>query len=167
MSFAGHSHFVMVGLTAALVVLLFLAAALWPNASRREVIGALVGGAVAGAVNVATDAAANVAGFWRYTEVTTPYGPIFYYVVAGYGCAALALILRWLRRRGGSGGAFLAFWAVYAPIRDCAVAKTTGLVEFQYDPWPLVVAADSLSSIVAPLVAAYGCIVAFDGRIKK
>jgi hypothetical protein len=157
----------MVGATAVVVALLFAAAALWPNASRREIVGALVGGVLAGAVNAATDAAAARAGFWRYTEVTTPYGPLLYYVVAGYGCAALALIMRWLRRRGGSGLGFLAFWALYAPIRDCGVAKTTGLIEFNYDPWPLVVVADSLSSILVPLLVAYGCIVAFAGRLKK
>lgn len=167
MSFAGHSHFVIIGLTALIVLLLFLAAALWPNASRREIIGALVGGVVAGAVNAGTDAAAYFAGFWRYPEVTTPFGPIFYYLVAGFGCAALALIVRWLRRRGGTGRGFVAFWAAYGPIRDYVVAKTTGLVVFSYDPWPLVVVADSLSGFVIPIAVAYACIVAFDGRLRK
>ncbi len=87
--------------------------------------------------------------------------------MAGFGCGALALVVRWLRRRGASGVGFVAFWAVYAPIRDCAVARTTGLIEFRYQPWPVVVAADSLSGVVIPILVAYGAIVLIAGRLPK
>jgi len=88
--------------------------------------------------------------------VTSPFGPILYYLEAGLGCGALALVMSWLGRRGGSRLGFLAALAVYAPIRDCAVARTTGLIEFRWDP--LVVLADALSSIAIPVLVAYAVV---------
>ena len=112
-------------------------------------------------MNIATDAAAYHAGFWRYTEVTTSFGPLGYYVVAGFGCGGLALVMLWLRRRGNSVLGFLAFWAVYAPLRDFVVARATHLIEFHYRPVVVVVIADSLSGFVIPVLVAYGVISLF------
>jgi hypothetical protein len=161
MSWVGHSHYGIIALTAAIVVLLFVITVNLTRPGRRAVAGALIGGMLAGAINVVTDAAAGALGFWRYSEVTTAFGPLLYYPIAGFGCAALALILFWLRRRGSSGLAFLSFWAFYAPIRDCAVAKTTHLIEFHYHPWLVVVIADSLSGVVVPILVAYFVIALF------
>jgi hypothetical protein len=163
MSFAGHSHFGYIVAIGVIVVLVFVALTELTKASRREVIGALVGGVAAGAINIAMDAAAHRAGFWRYTEVTTPFGPLLYYIEAGFGCGALALLMLWLGRRGGRRSQlwFLAVVAVYTPLRDCAAERLTHLIEFHYDPFVLVVIADSLSEFVIPLLVAYGVILLF------
>jgi hypothetical protein len=161
MSWAGHSHYSLIVLTAAIVVLLFVVVVKLTRPGSRAVTGALVGGVLASAVNLATDSAAGALRFWRYSEVTTTFGPILYYPIAGFGCAALALILFWLRRRGSSGLVFLSFWAAYGPIRDCVVAKTTHLIEFHYRPWLVVVIADSLSGVVIPMMVAFATIVLF------
>ena len=140
----------------AIVVVYFVIAGA-TRATSRERLGALLGGAVAALVNMATDAAAHALGFWRYTEVTTGFGPIVYYLEAGLGCSALALLVRWLGRRHGvlAQLKFFAAVTVYAPIRDWAMAKTTGLMEFHYDPWIVVVIADALSEFVIPILVAY------------
>ena len=126
-------------------------------------LGALVGAVGACVINIATDSAAHSAGFWRYVEVTTPFGPLLYYLEAGLGCGALALVMLWLRGHGGfrSQLGFLAVLAVYAPIRDCATANLTHLIEFRYEPMVVVVIADSLSSFVVPVLVAYGVLALF------
>jgi hypothetical protein len=165
MSFVGHSHFVLVALMGLWIAVVFVAAAKWTRASRHAVLGALLGSVVAGAINVATDAGAHFAGFWRYTEVTTPFGPLLYYFEAGLGCGALALVMLWLRRRR-SQLVFLLVLAVYAPIRDWATARMTHLIEFHYQPLAVVVIADSLSSFVIPVVVAY-TVVALFSRARR
>jgi hypothetical protein len=162
-SFAGESHFGLVVVMGVWIAIVFVIAARWTNASRRAVLGALAAGVAAGAVNIATDAVAHSAGFWRYVEVTTPFGPLLYYIEAGLGCGALALVMLWLRRRGGfrSQLGLLAVLAVYAPIRDWATASVTHLIEFRYEPVVVVVIADSLSSLVVPVLVAYGVISLF------
>ena len=154
MSFAGESH---LGLTVAIgvwIAIVFAIVARLTHATRRDIGAALAGSIVAAAANIATDSAAHAAGFWRYTEVTTPFGPLLYYLEAGVGCAALALILAGLRTRRAQLG-FIAALAVYGPIRDWATAELTHLIEFHYQPAIVVVAADALSSFVIPVLAAY------------
>jgi hypothetical protein len=160
MSFAGHSHFVLAALMGVWIAIVFVAVTKWTGASRRAVLGALVGGVAAGAVNIGTDSVAHIAGFWRYTEVTTPFGPLLYYLEAGLGCGALALVMVWLRRRS-SQLAFLLVLAVYAPIRDWATARMTHLIEFDDQLVAVVVLADSLSSFVIPVLVAYGVVSLF------
>src|SRR6516225_3996799 len=118
MPFAGQSHFGLITAMGVWIAIVFAIVALWTRASRRERIAAAVGGMIAGAVNLATDAAAHAAGFWRYTEATTPFGPILYYIEAGLGCGALALVMRWLGRRYGVYAQlkFLLALAIWAPI---------------------------------------------------
>jgi hypothetical protein len=161
MSFAGHSHFGLVAEMGIWIAIVFVTAMEWTKASRRAVLGALAGGLCAAAINMATDAAAHAAGFWRYPEVTTPFGPLLYYIEAGLGCGALALVMLWLHRRGGSRLGFLLVLAVYAPIRDYATARATHLIEIQYQPMVAVVIADSLSSLVVPVLVAYGVVSLF------
>src|SRR5262245_35073786 len=134
MPIAGRSHFAVIAALGALILLVFAGAVWKTKATRREILGAVAGGVVAGAVNMGTDAAAYAAGFWRYPEATTPFGPIVYYVEAGLGCGALALVALWLRRRFGGRAAiaFVGALAVYGPIRDWATAVTTHLIAFRY-----------------------------------
>jgi hypothetical protein len=158
--FAGRSHLAWIAALGVWIVLVFVIVARATGASRRDQLRALAGGLVAGAVNVATDSAASAAGFWRYPEATTPFGPLLYYLEAGLGCGALALIARWLHDRAGRRAviAFVAALAVYAPIRDWTTAETTHLIVFDYRPWIAVVLADSLSSLVIPVLVAYAVV---------
>jgi hypothetical protein len=157
----GRSLHVWIAILGAWIALVFVIAARATGATRRETIAALAGAVAAGAVNVLTDALAHDAGFWWYPEATTPFGPLVYYAEAGLGCGALALFARWLRRRHGvrALAVFVVALAVYAPIRDWATAETTGLVAFDYDPAALVIACDALSSMVIPVLVAYGVLV--------
>jgi hypothetical protein len=158
MPFAGRSHIAFIVVLGVWIVVVFVACARLTGATRREWVAALLGGVVAGAVNVATDAAAYRLGYWQYPEATTTFGPLLYYAEAGLGCGALALIARWMRRRWGARAVviFIVALGVYAPIRDWATAEATGLIQFHYDPWPVVILADALSSFVIPVTVAYG-----------
>ena len=160
MPFAGRSHFWLIYVLGAVIAIVFILSARLTNASRREVVAAFVGGLIAGAVNVGTDTAAYALGYWRYPEATTPFGPLVYYVEAGIGCGALALIARFVARRRGPRAAlsFVGVFALYGPIRDYATAETTHLIEFHYDPAPIVIVADSLSGFVIPIGVAYAVI---------
>lgn len=60
--------------------------------------------------------------------------------------------------RSRSHAPMLATLAVYAPVRDWATAHLTHLLVFRYDPLPLVVIADALSSFIVPVVVAYGVV---------
>jgi hypothetical protein len=153
-SFAGESHFGLIAALGVWIAIVFVLVAHFTGATRRDVLAALAGSVVAAGVNVATDSAAHAAGFWRYPEVTTPFGPLLYYLEAGVGCAALALILARLRTRRAQ-LAFVSALAVYGPIRDAATAALTHLIEFHYEPAVVVVVADALSSFVIPVLAAY------------
>jgi hypothetical protein len=164
MPFAGRSYLPLIFALGAWIAIVFVVVAQLTNTSRRGLVAALVGGLVAGGVNVATDAAAHSAGYWRYPEATTPFGPLLYYFEAGIGCAALALVARWLHRRSGlaEAAAFVAALGVYGPLRDRAVAEMTGLVDFTYEPLVVVVVADALSGFVVPTLVALAAIVALD-----
>ena len=160
MPFAGRSYLGLIAVEGIVIATVFYAVARLSRASRWRAVAALVGGLVAGAGNVATDALAHRFGWWHYPEATTPFGPLLYYVEAGVGCGALALVAVWLRQRHGGValGTFLAYLAVYGPIRDAVTARTTGLIEFDYDPLPVVVVADALSGFIIPVLVAYGVI---------
>src|SRR5690349_1945882 len=131
MPFAGRSHLALIIGLGLWIVVVFVLAARWTRATRRERVAALLGGAVAGAVNVATDSAAYRLGYWEYPEATTTFGPLLYYLEAGLGCGALALVALWLRRRFSVRAVviFIAALGAYAPIRDWATAESTGLIE--------------------------------------
>jgi hypothetical protein len=160
MPFAGETHRIFIALLGVWIAIVFAICARLTRATRREWLAAIAGGVIAGAVNVGTDAAAFELGWWRYPEATTPFGPLLYYVLAGLGCGALALVARWLDRRYGARAVaiFVGALGVYAPMRDAATAATTHLIEFRYDPWPVVIVADALSSFVIPVLVAYAVV---------
>ncbi|MDP9332867.1 MAG: hypothetical protein M3Q30_06120 [Actinomycetota bacterium] len=168
MPLTGRSHFVLVAATFVYVVALFVVFARVTTASRRRVVAALVGAVAAAAVNVALDTAAYDAGWWRYPEATTPFGPLVYYLIAGVGCGVFALIGWWLLHRFGWRGplTFLGVFAIYGPIRDAIFAGTTGLIDFSYSP--LVVVADSLFEYIIPMLIALTTVLVLapDERIR-
>lgn len=92
MSFAGESHLGLIIAIGVWIAIVFAIVVRVTDSTRREIAAALAGSIVAAGANIATDTASHAAGFWRYTEVTTPFGPLLYYLEAGVGCAALALI---------------------------------------------------------------------------
>jgi hypothetical protein len=153
-SFAGESHLGLIVAIGVWIAIVFAIVVRVTDSTRHDIVAALAGSIVAAGANIATDTAAHAAGFWRYTEVTTPFGPLLYYLEAGVGCAALALILAALRTRRARFG-FIVALAVYGPIRDWATAELTHLIEFHYQPAIVVVTADALSSFVIPVLAAY------------
>jgi hypothetical protein len=111
---------------------------------------------LAGAVNVGTDAAAHHFGWWRYPEATTPFGPLLYYVEAGIGCGALAMVAWWLWHALGARAmvTFVALLTAYGPIRDAVTANATDLIAFDYSPLVVVVVADALSGFTIPVLVA-------------
>jgi hypothetical protein len=158
--FAGRSHFGLIGAEGALIAAVFWFVAWRTRAPRAVVMSAFAGGLLAGAVNVGTDTVAHHNGWWRYPEATTPFGPLLYYVEAGIGCGALAMVAWWLWQRLGAGAAvvFIALLTAYGPIRDAATANATGLIDFDYSPFVVVVIADALSGFTIPVLVALATI---------
>jgi hypothetical protein len=160
----GRTHVLFIAALGVVIVAIFVAAARLTRASRRQVLGALAGAAAAGAINLALDVAAHAAGFWRYPEASTSFGPLLYYVEAGLGFGAIALALLWSWRRFGWRGPAVGFgvFAVYGPVRDRVTAASTHLIEFNYSPPIVVVLADSLFEYVLPMLGAYAVLVLVD-----
>jgi len=160
MPFAGRSYFGLIGAEGVVIAAVFWFVASRTRAGRTVVASAIGGGLLAGAVNVGTDATAHHFGWWRYPEATTPFGPLLYYVEAGIGCGAFAMVAWWLGRRFGGAAVFgfVAALTVYGPIRDAATANATGLIDFDYSPFALVVVADALSGFTIPVLIAYASI---------
>jgi hypothetical protein len=98
--------------------------AYFTRATRRRVIGALIGGAAVGLVGVGIECLAHAMGWWRYPFVETPYGPPLMYPVVVLLFAALALIGWRVTRRFGWRGqaAFLCAVALLGTLRDYRVA---------------------------------------------
>jgi hypothetical protein len=94
------------------------------RATRRRVIGALIGGAVVGLFGVGIECLAHVVGWWRYPFVKTAYGPPLMYPVVILLFAALALLGWRVTRRFGWRGqvVFLFAVAVFGTLRDYRVA---------------------------------------------
>jgi hypothetical protein len=164
MPVAGASHHLWVACLGIYIGLVFIACARLTRATAREQLGALAGAVAAALVNIATDSAAHAAGLWHYVEATTPFGPLLYYIEAGLGCGALALVALWLRRRWGRRAVvgFVIAFGLYAPLRDYATEQLTGLIAFSWSP--LTVVADALSSVALPLTTAYMTLVAIAPR---
>jgi len=160
MPFAGRSYFGLIGAEGVVIAAVFAFVAWRTRAPRAVVVRAFLGGLVAGAVNVGTDAAAHYFGWWRYPDATTPFGPLLYYLEAGIGCGALAIVAWWLSHRFGARAvvAFIALLTAYGPIRDAATANATDLIEFDYSPFVLVVVADALSGFAIPVLVAFAAI---------
>ena len=133
--------------------MLLVASAYLTRAGQRRLLGAVAGGAAAAALNIAVDIGANAAHLWRYTEVSTPHAPLWYYTGALMGVSAIALVIWRLARRYGRPGiaAALSAIAILFPIRDFRVATTTHVIEFSHGfaPW----AADGAAAVAVVALA--------------
>src|SRR5437773_1749100 len=94
------------------------------RATRRRVIGALIGGVAVGIVGVGIECVAHAMGWWRYPFVETAYGPPLIYPVVVFLFAALALIGWRVTRRFGWRGqaAFLSAVTIVGTLRDYRIA---------------------------------------------
>lgn len=94
------------------------------RATRRRVIGALIGGVAVGLVGVGVECLAHAMGWWRYPFVETAYGPPLIYPVGVLLFAALALVgWRATRRFGWRGQAvFLSAVTIGGTLRDYRIA---------------------------------------------
>lgn len=135
-------------------MLAFVAVAWLTRAGTRRVSWALLGGAAAGIVNIGVDAGAHAAGWWTYPDATTSFGPLLYYVDAGLGFGALAIVLWRLERRFAWRAVVgvVGLVCVFGPIRDHYVADRTDLIEFRQG-WSIVVA-DALFEWLLPFAIA-------------
>lgn len=103
--------------------------------------------------------------FVAVARLTTPFGPLAYYPLAGLGFAALALGFWRLERRFGARAlaAALSVICIYGAIRDHRVAERTGLLEFAAG-FPVAIADGVLEWGVPFLVAVALSARAFRGR---
>src|SRR5262245_59830576 len=94
------------------------------RATRRRVMGALIGGVTVGFVGVGIECLAHARGWWRYPSVETPYGPLLIYPVVIFLFASLALIGWRVTRRFGWGGqvTFLSTLTIAGTLRDYRIA---------------------------------------------
>jgi hypothetical protein len=94
------------------------------RATRRRVIGALMGGLAVAVVGVGIEYAAHVRGWWRYPFVDTPYGPPLIYPAVVFMFTALALIGWRVTRRFGWRGqtVFLSAITIVGTLRDYRIA---------------------------------------------
>jgi hypothetical protein len=114
------------------------------RAVPKRVLGAAVGGLAGMAVGIGFDVLGDAKGWWHYTTGTTAYGPPLMYVALFLGFGIGLTLIGWrVSRRFGSRGliGFIAFMAVYGPLRDyVGVALTRGTLQV-------------ISSGVQPLIA--------------
>lgn len=94
------------------------------RATRRRVVGALIGGVAVGVGGVGIECLAHAREWWRYPFVETAYGPPLIYPVVVLLFAALALIGWRVTRRFGWRGqaAFLSAVTVVGTLRDYRIA---------------------------------------------
>ena len=103
------------------------------RAVPSRVFGAAIGGLVAMGVGIGFDALGDVMGWWHYTMSATAYTPPLLYLALWlwYGVAVTLIGWRVSRRFGWRGFiGFIAFMAVYGPLRDyLGVTLTRGTVQ--------------------------------------
>lgn len=94
------------------------------RATRRRVIGALVGGAAAGLVALGAITLCKALGWWQIPFGSTPYFLLlFYFALALWPAPVYLVTWRLVRRFGGRGLAiFVAFVALIGPPRDYSIA---------------------------------------------
>jgi hypothetical protein len=124
------------------VALVLLGGAVYfTRATWRRVAGAMAAGVTVGLFCFAVDILGNDSGWWRYTTVDTPYGPLWMYTLGGLWYGAGVALIGWrVTRRFGSRGlvAFIAFMAVYGPLRDYAGSAASGLFAMEPGIVPLL-----------------------------
>ncbi len=125
--------------------ILFILSAYLTHATRRHILGALVGAGLYAGVNYVWDRAAAAFGWWTYPAWTASGRfPLTGYVLAGIvGGGAFGLVgCRILRRWRWKGLAvFLLFWAVYAVVHDYGgshLFASSGLMLFGAGPVPIL-----------------------------
>ena len=153
MPFFGRSQYGYLVVTTILLVVVFVAAARWTRDGRR-VRASVSAGSLAGAVNVALDMIAHHYGWWEYTEATTSFGPLAYYVLAALGMASFALLGLRLRDRFGWRAIPLMAIALfgYGIVRDQRFADRFQLMAF--DDTSFVKIMDGLFEYVIPFLVA-------------
>ena len=161
MWFAGPSRLGLIVAIGVWIAIVFVCVVRFTNATRSEVVAALAASSAAGLAKIATDRAAHADGFWRVTEVTTPFGPLALLPRSRPGLRRAPADLDPAAQLASEARAPRA--QVCGPIRDRATAELTHLIEFHYQPALLVVIADSLlvviadswSSFIVPVLAEY------------
>jgi hypothetical protein len=124
---------------------LFILSVYFNHATRRHILGALVGASLYAFVNYVWDRAAAAFGWWTY-PAWTPSGqfPLTAYVLAGivgggaFGLVGWRIFERW-HWKGFAG--FLLFWAVYAIVHDYGGSRlfaSSGLMLFGAGPMPII-----------------------------
>ena len=124
---------------------LFILSAYFTHATRRHILGALVGAGLYAAVNYTWDRIAAYFGWWTYPAWSTSgQFPLTGYILAGivgggaFGLVGWRIIKRW-HWRGYIG--FLLFWAIYALIHDyggSVLFANSGLMQFGPGPIPII-----------------------------
>jgi hypothetical protein len=124
---------------------LFGLSVFFTHASRRHILGALVGAGLYALVNYAWDQAAAAFGWWSYPawSDTGQFPPAAYLVAGLVGGGAFGLVgWRIIRRWRWKGFAvFLLFWAVYAIVHDYGgslLFASSRLMLFGAGPVPLI-----------------------------
>lgn len=112
------------------------------RATRRRVMGALVGGAAAGLVALGAITLCKALGWWQIPFGSTPYFlPLFYFALALWPAPVYLVTWRLARRFGWLGLAiFVAFVALIGPPRDYLIAA-------EFPKWMV------FASGVAPILA--------------
>jgi hypothetical protein len=115
---------------------LFILCAYLTHATRRHMLGAMVGGLLYTMINYSWDRAAAAFGWWTYPSWTASgQFPLTGYLLAGIVGGAFGLVgWRVIRRWGLKGFAvFLLFWAIYGFIHDYGGSRlfaSSGLMVF-------------------------------------
>ena len=125
--------------------LLFILSSVLTNASRRHILGALVGAVLYGAANYSWDRVAAATGWWTYPSWSeSGQFPLAGYIVASivgggaFGLVGWRIVKRW-RWKGLT--AFLLFWAGYAIVHDYGgslLFASSGLMHFGAGPVPIL-----------------------------
>ena len=124
---------------------LFILSAYLPHATRRHILGAVVGASLYAVVNYVWDRAAAAFGWWTYPAWTaTGQLPLTVYLLAGivgggaFGLVGLRIIQRWCWK---GFAVFMLFWAVYAVVHDYGgslLFASSSLMLFGAGPVPII-----------------------------
>ena len=124
---------------------LFMLSAYFTHATRRHILGAIVGAGLYSLINYLWDRVAANFGWWAYPAWSdSGQFPSTAYILSGIvgggamGLVGWRIIRRW-RWKGFAG--FLLFWAVYAIVHDYGgslLFASSGLMLFGAGPMPVI-----------------------------
>jgi hypothetical protein len=137
----------------------FVAVAYFTRATRRRVLGALLGGAVVGAMLLGVIELGNALQWWRVPLGSRPSFPALLYVGGAISCSPIYLVTwRVARRYGGRGLAVcLLMAAIFGPPRDYLFAAI-------YPEW--IVFAPGVTPVLA-VSATYVALVALGHGVMR